>query len=61
MKKRISSKFSFSKEELCYNVSSLIVFKLHLLLRLLLNMSKVENEKYKEPLESIIDLLDNEE
>lgn len=61
MKKRISSKFSFSKEELCYNVSSLIVFKLHLLLRLLLNMSKVENEKYQEPLESIIDLLDNEE
>lgn len=34
--------------------------KLHLLLRLLLYMSKVENEKYKEPLESIIDLLNNE-
>lgn len=35
--------------------------KLHLLLRLLLYMSKVENEKYREPLETIIDLLDKEE
>ena len=32
--------------------------KLHLLFRLLLYMSKVENEKYREPLENIIDLLD---
>lgn len=35
--------------------------KLHLLLRLLLYMSKVDNEKYREPLETIIDLLDKEE
>ena len=32
--------------------------KLHLLFRLLLYMSKVENEKYGKPIESIIDLLD---
>lgn len=35
--------------------------KLHLLFRLLLYMSKVDNEKYREPLETIIDLLDKEE
>ena len=32
--------------------------KLHLLLRLLMYMSKVDNEKYRGPLEAIIDLLD---
>ncbi len=35
--------------------------KLHLLFRLLLYMSKVENEKYREPLEALIELLDKEE
>lgn len=35
--------------------------KLHLLFRLLLYMSKVENEKYREPLEAFIELLDKEE
>lgn len=35
--------------------------KLHLLFRLLLYMSKVENEKYREPLERLIALLDEEE
>ena len=35
--------------------------KLHLLFRLLLYMSKVENEKYRQPLENIIDLLEKKE